>query len=134
MEEGLCPVCGRGLSISISHYDNEYFCNDCGFHAHTEAELELSYANMQADRIITELRVRLADAEVALAEYAEEANWTNEIEYVAEDYRSINANGCPDTYDVTIDVSYANWWRGDGGEGFELAAYYFAKYEEDDNG
>jgi hypothetical protein len=80
---------------------------------------------------IERLRARLTEAEATLQAYAEPSNWSDTAIYEAEDWKSVNSNGCPDTYEVEACIGETVVWVGDE-DGPMLASGYFKKYDEQD--
>jgi hypothetical protein len=65
MSEKLCPDCGGDLSIVDGEYDTNYYCKDpdCRFVAHSDTEYELCCDQKAGDKVIDQLRARVAELE-----------------------------------------------------------------------
>jgi hypothetical protein len=67
MSEKKCPDCGGDLWIVDGEYDTHYDCKDpdCRFTARSDAEYELSCDQKEGDKVIDQLRARVAELEAA---------------------------------------------------------------------
>jgi hypothetical protein len=90
-------------------------------------EAESLYRNDHDERVRLEERLKMAEA--VITTYADSSNWSDTALYEAEDWKSVNSNGCPDTYEVEVCIGDTVVWVSNE-KGPKLADEYFEKYDE----